>query len=64
MVTPTAVGKFSGLGITVVLYDVHSSTISPGHIASTSPIAGTTVYRDQPVVVDLSVAKSIPVGYD
>jgi hypothetical protein len=54
-VTPTAVGQLSGLGVDVVIQNVHSRTIPPGHIVSTSPQAGTTVHARQPVVVDISV---------
>jgi hypothetical protein len=55
MVTPTAVGKLSGLGVAVVVQNVHSEAVSPGHIVSTSPSAGTTVHARQPVVVENSV---------
>ena len=55
MVTPTAVGQLSGLGVGVVIQNVHSQAIAPGHIVSTSPQAGTTVHARQPVVVDISV---------
>jgi len=55
MVTPTAVGELSGLGVGVVIQNVHSSSISPGHIVSTSPRGGTTVHARQQVIVDISV---------
>lgn len=55
MVTPTAVGELSGLGVGVVIQNVHSSSISPGHIVSTSPRGGTNVHSRQQVVVDISV---------
>ena len=63
MVTPTAVGELSGLGIAVVLYQLHSSTVAPGHIAATSPVAGTPVHHNQPVVVDLSVPDDVAPGW-
>lgn len=55
MVTPTAVGKLSGLGIAVVIQNVRSRAITPGHIVSTSPPAGATIHACQPVTVDISV---------
>jgi hypothetical protein len=55
MVTPTAVGELSGLGVGVVIRNVHSSSVPIGHIVSTSPIGGTTVHARQPVIVDISV---------
>jgi hypothetical protein len=55
MVTPTAVGELSGLGVSVVIVNVHSASITPGHIVSTSPAGGTTVHARQPVIVNISV---------
>jgi hypothetical protein len=55
MVTPTAVGELSGLGVGVVIQNVHSTSIPPGHIVSTWPRGGTTVHARQQVVVDISV---------
>ena len=55
MVTPTGVAKLSSLGVAVVVQNVHSQAISPGHIVATSPAAGTTVHARQPVVIDISV---------
>ena len=55
MVTPTGVGELSGLGVSVVVQNVHSRSISPGHIVSTSPGAGSTVHARQAVVVDISI---------
>jgi hypothetical protein len=60
MVTPTAVGELSGLGVEVVIQNVHSRTISPGHIVSTSPRGGSTVHARQPVVVEISVPNGYP----
>ena len=57
MVTPTAVGELSGLGVGVVIQNVHSSSVQVGHIVSTSPIGGATVHARQPVIVDISVPK-------
>ena len=58
MVTPTAVGELSGLGVDVVIQNVHSSSIPPGHIVSTSPSGGSTVHARQPVIVSISVPGS------
>jgi hypothetical protein len=58
MVTPTAVGELSGLGVEVVIQNVHSSSISPGHIVSTSPRGGAAVHARQQVIVDISVPGS------
>jgi hypothetical protein len=58
MVTPTAVGELSGLGVNVVIQNVHSSSIPPGHIVSTSPSGGSTVHARQPVIVSISVPGS------
>jgi beta-lactam-binding protein with PASTA domain len=55
MVTPTAVGELSGLGVGVVIQNVHSSSVPVGHIVSTSPRGGATVHARQQVVVDISV---------
>jgi len=55
MVTPTAVGELSGLGVAVVVQNVHSQTVSPGHIVSISKPAGSTVHARQAIVVDNSV---------
>lgn len=55
MVTPTAVGELSGLGVGVVVENVHSSSVPAGHIVSTSPAGGTAVHARQQVVVDISV---------
>jgi hypothetical protein len=55
MVTPTAVGKLSGLGVSVVVVNVHSATIPPGHIVSTVPRGGTAVHARQQVIVNISV---------
>jgi hypothetical protein len=55
MVTPTAVGELSGLGVGVVIQNVRSSSIPVGHIVSTSPRGGTTVHARQQVIVDISV---------
>jgi hypothetical protein len=53
--TPTAVGKLSSLGVGVVVDNVHSSSVPPGHIVSISPRSGTTVHARQLVIVDNSV---------
>lgn len=58
MVTPTAVGELSGLGVEVVIQNVHSDSVSPGHIVSTNPIGGTTVHARQQVIVNISVKGS------
>lgn len=55
MVTPTAVGELSGLGVSVVIQNVHSSSIPPGHIVSTLPNGGSTVHARQQVIVNISV---------
>jgi PASTA domain len=55
MVTPTAVGELSGLGVAVVVQNVHSQSVSPGHIVSISSPAGSTVHARQAVIVDNSV---------
>jgi hypothetical protein len=57
MVTPTAVGELSGLGVGVVIQNVHSNSVSVGHIVSTSPEGGTRVHARQQVVVDISVPR-------
>ena len=57
MVTPTAVGELSGLGVDVVIQNVHSSSVPIGHIVSTSPIGGTIIHARQQVIVDISVPK-------
>ncbi|TAN24755.1 MAG: PASTA domain-containing protein [Actinomycetota bacterium] len=56
MVTPTAVGELSGLGVGVVVQNVRTTSVPPGHIVSTSPESGTTIRARQQVVVDNSVA--------
>jgi hypothetical protein len=56
MVTPTAVGQLSGLGVDVVIQNVHSRKIPVGHIVSTSPAGGAIVHARQPVIVDISVS--------
>jgi hypothetical protein len=55
MVTPTAVGELSGLGVDVVVKNVRSRLIPVGHIVSTSPDGGATVHARQSVIVDNSV---------
>jgi hypothetical protein len=55
MVTPTAVGELSGLGVSVVVVNVHSLSVPPGHIVSTSPTGGSTVHARQQVIVNNSV---------
>lgn len=55
MVTPTAVGELSGLGVGVVVVNVHSKTVAPGHIVGTSPRGGAKVHGLQPVLVYISV---------
>ncbi|HEV3186931.1 MAG TPA: PASTA domain-containing protein [Acidimicrobiales bacterium] len=57
MVTPTAVGELSGLGVGVVIQNVHSSSVAPGHIVSTSPRGGAKVHARQQVVVYISVPR-------
>jgi hypothetical protein len=54
-VTPTAVGELSGLGVSVVVQNVHSASVPPGHIVSTFPTGGSTVHARQQVIVDNSV---------
>ncbi|NNN18750.1 MAG: PASTA domain-containing protein, partial [Acidimicrobiaceae bacterium] len=56
MVTPTAVGELSGLGVAVVVQNVQTTSVPPGHIVSTSPESGTSIRARQQVVVDNSVA--------
>ena len=56
MVTPTAVGELSGLGAGVVVQNVQSTSVPPGHIVSTSPEGGTTIHAREQVVVENSVA--------
>lgn len=51
IVTPTGVAELSTLGVFVDVLNVHSRTISPGHITSTSPPAGTVVHARQAIVV-------------
>ncbi|HEY5273592.1 MAG TPA: PASTA domain-containing protein [Acidimicrobiales bacterium] len=55
MVTPTGMAELSRLGISEDVLNVHSRTVLPGHIVSTSPPAGTIVHARQVVVVDNSV---------
>jgi hypothetical protein len=55
MVTPTAVGELSGLGVNVVVVNVHSTAVAPGHIVGTSPRGGAKVHGRQPVLVYISV---------
>lgn len=55
MVTPTAVGDLSGLGVAVAIQNVQSTSVPSGHIVSTSPEGGTIVHARQQVVVDISV---------
>lgn len=55
MVTPTAVGELSGLGVGVAIQNVHSNSVPVGHIVSTSPQGGTSVHARQQVIVDISV---------
>jgi hypothetical protein len=55
MFTPTAVGQLSSLGVAVVVQNVHSQAVSPGHVVSISPAAGTTVHARQAIVVHNSV---------
>jgi hypothetical protein len=55
MVTPTAVGELSGLGVSVVVVNVHSATVPPGHIVSISPTGATTVHARQQVIVNNSI---------
>jgi hypothetical protein len=57
MVTPTAVGKLSGLGVSVVVVNVHSATVPPGHIVSIVPTGGSTVHARQQVIVNNSVPR-------
>ena len=64
MFTPSGVAKLSGLGIDTALYKVHSSSVPPGHIAATRPVAGTAVHHNEPVVVDLSVPNDVATGWD
>lgn len=58
MVTPTAVGELSGLGISVVIQNVDSTSVPPGHIVSTNPAGGSTVHARQQVIVSISVKGS------
>lgn len=58
MVTPTAVGELSGLGVGVVIQNVRSISVPVGHIVLTSPRGGTTVHARQQVIVDISVSCS------
>jgi hypothetical protein len=55
MVTPTAVGELSGLGVSVVVVNVHSTAVAPGHIVGTSPRGGDEVHGRQQVLVYISV---------
>jgi len=55
MVTPTAVGELSGLGVGIVIQNVHSTSVPLGHIVWTSPRGGATVHARQQVVVGISV---------
>jgi hypothetical protein len=55
MVTPTAVGELSGLGVDVVVVNVHSKSVLPGHIVATSPRGGAKVHGRQQVLVYISV---------
>jgi hypothetical protein len=55
MVTPTAVGELSGLGVDVVIVNVHSKSVPPGHIVGTSPRGGSKVHGRQPILVYISV---------
>jgi hypothetical protein len=55
MVTPTAMGELSGLGVGPVIEDVHSATVPKGHIVSLSPSPGTRVHARQSVIVRSSI---------
>ncbi len=55
MVTPTAAGELSGLGVSVVVHNVHSPSVPPGHIVSMSPMSGTTIHARQQVIIANSV---------
>jgi hypothetical protein len=55
MVTPTAVGELSGLGVQVVIVNVRSETVPPGRILGTSPRAGVKVHGRQSVLVYNSI---------
>jgi hypothetical protein len=55
MYTPTGVAKLSGMGLSVQIVAVLSSSVTPGHIVSILPIAGTTVAARSVVTVDISV---------
>jgi PASTA domain len=54
MVTPTAVGELSGLGVDVVIVNVRSKSVLPGHIVGTSPRGGAKVHGRQPILVYIS----------
>jgi beta-lactam-binding protein with PASTA domain len=58
MVTPTAVGELSGLGVGVIIQNVDSSSVPSGHIISTYPTGGSTVHARQQVIVSISVKGS------
>jgi hypothetical protein len=53
MVTPTAVGELSALGLNVVIANVHEGV--PGHIFRTSPPGGASAHGRQQIVVYISV---------
>jgi hypothetical protein len=55
MVTPTAVGELSGLGVSVVIVNVHSKSVLPGHVVATSPRGGAKVHGRQSILVYISV---------
>lgn len=55
-VTPTGVGRLSGLGVNVIIQNAHSRVVRPGHIISTSPKGGSMVHARQQVIVRISVS--------
>jgi hypothetical protein len=55
MVTPTAVGELSGIGVNVVMVNIHSKSVPPGHIVATSPRGGAKVHGRQSILVYNSV---------
>jgi hypothetical protein len=54
-VTPTGVGKLSGLGVGVDVVNVRSKIVAPGHIVRTVPRGGSTLHGRQQVVVYNSI---------
>jgi beta-lactam-binding protein with PASTA domain len=58
MYTPTGIAKLSGMGLSVQIVTLRSSSVTTGYIVSILPVAGTTVDARSVVTVDISVNDS------